>query len=466
MPLIHDKYTPTAREFVEVDKQQKPTGKRVWTSSIGQRNIDLGNGEFTDHAIDAENKSLRFGDCEVRLTPQGLEFWQGGEKKLTSAFHLESKAELSSTWDRPEAVVSGFKTSVLPTNDFADVAQLEYKLSVADQELTVKLCSWGLDRVTFIFEKEALSSGEQQIVWELEETKKANVLKSYHHPDKNKSEKDIGLDFGAHTIKWKYDESDGREVFNKDAGKKTSIAIDRKVFTTSERSIITPDTWNGGAVEIQANNDDAFESGNSSMVLSGEDSDGINFGATTSTPTAADPCLRWDNVTCSGTAGDGCKITFDTTYNNYDACNGGTIAGIEEADPSDWSAGTRPSQRTPNTTATVSFNPDAGWGSGDMDSPELKTIFQELMDSYTYSGTQALAITWDADPTGRHWRQFEDYNTGGTPARLTIVYTPAAGGNEREPDDCRQYHRRTWPGRIRLGERYWHTNAFQYVGDL
>ena len=435
MPLVHDRYTASAREFISTDALGEPTGKRVWTSCIGQKNVDLGNGEFTDSVINAKDKFLRFGESEVKLTVNGLEFWHNGELKLTSKLQLESKAELSSTWDRPEAVVSGFKVSTLPTEKFADVNQIEYKLTVEDQELTVKICSWGLDRVTFIFEKEALKSGEQRILWETEVTEKTTPIIATFDPDKNKESKTIGLDFGGHAIKWTQVESDSREIINADVGKKTAVAIERKIFEASERSVITPDTW--GATQIQADNDDAFEIADTSVDLDGLDGDGINFGRRASS-LHDDPCLRWDNVTCSGTAENGCKLSLDMTYEEGSTSTAGAISGIDEADPDDWSAGTRPSQRN-KTTANVGWQPTTGdWGTGNIDSPEIKTIIQELIDSYTYSGSQAMAFTWVGAFSGNHYRQFEDFNTEGTPAQLTIVYTPAAGGVTLEIDvhDC------------------------------
>ncbi len=137
---------------------------------------------------------------------------------------------------------------------------------------------------------------------------------------------------------------------------------------------------------------------------------------------------RFDNITASGKALDGCKIEI---WHNDDHTESGTsdnayLYGIDEADAvtfSETDNSTWPSNRN-RTTEYVPWNPVAETSNGThehAESPEIKTIIQELLDSYTYTGTQAMAFYWRVESTSTWWRNYDDYGAPSTP-KLHIEY--------------------------------------------
>jgi len=137
---------------------------------------------------------------------------------------------------------------------------------------------------------------------------------------------------------------------------------------------------------------------------------------------------RFDNITASGKAIDGCKIILhhNNAHTESAASNNTTLYGIDEADPVAFSATdntTWPSNRN-RTTASVSWNPPPEIANGTnelAESPEIKTIIQELLDSYTYTGTQAMAFYWRVESTSTWWRNYDLYGAPSAP-KLHIEY--------------------------------------------
>lgn len=77
----------------------------------------------------------------------------------------------------------------------------------------------------------------------------------------------------------------------------------------------------------------------------------------------------------------------------------------------------------PLTTEKVDWN--SGFTTGYVQSPELKTVFQELVDSHTIENDAVIVQVRDNKGSGPHWwRIFAwDYNSGERPAKLHIEYT-------------------------------------------
>jgi hypothetical protein len=183
-------------------------------------------------------------------------------------------------------------------------------------------------------------------------------------------------------------------------------------------------TW--GPTTLADTNDDCVEMDDTDIDLNGIDTDGNLVGKYTNK--VMDAAWRWENVTIpAGSTIVSASFTIDGTY------TAGTlvsplIKGILEANPADWSLGTRPSQRT-KTTASVAWGGNANWVTVPQVSSDLKDIVQEIIGQVGWASGNAIAFVWiDGGSANNVLRQFEDYDTGGTDPTLTITYTPPAAG--------------------------------------
>jgi len=75
MPIVHDKYTETGRKFTITDKENKPTGQKVYKAGVGQVNV-LDGKEYKPYIWDSEHQVCRYNKYEIRLTTSGIEIWE------------------------------------------------------------------------------------------------------------------------------------------------------------------------------------------------------------------------------------------------------------------------------------------------------------------------------------------------------------------------------------------------------
>lgn len=411
MALTHYKWEKSGRTL----KTGLPN-QFVYKSGIGQANVDLGSDNFAPYMWDAQNKILKFATCEIHLEVDGIQVYLDGKKGVKFGLHPEIKG---TDWERKAATVSGLLVSEVITDNNTDIAEIEYEIETEDQKTKVKLKAGGFHQLELEFEIEAKIESEQRLLLETDSLVEAFEIISYYDPAKNKLGKTIGVSLGKSKFFWEYHEADDHKSLDLNSGIKTQIAIAEGYYTVAAIKKISPTTW--GPTSIANTNDDGSEINETSMDLDGYDTDGNATGRTGGADNR-DSCWRWDNVTVSGTIENGSKLTLDVAWKsggNFE-CN---IFGIEESDPADWSSGTRPSQRT-KTTANTAWTVTA---TGVQDSPEIKTAIQEILDDGGHSSGNAVAFVINGNDSSLTW-QAEDYETGGTKATVTIVYT-AVGGN-------------------------------------
>jgi len=216
-----------------------------------------------------------------------------------------------------------------------------------------------------------------------------------------------------------------------------------QAWTSRQWTQTTEDDFNAGVlyqtvdVQVGADADDGEEDGREYGTNSwktdgyyeGENEGFIGYYETFDSP--FEPGFRFDNITCSGTITNAyIELYFISeghlgSPENPLTTTGAYLYGIDEADPATFSEAdntTWPSSRN-RTTANVSWN--KGYCSGWHQSPDISTIIQELVDKYTYTGTQAMSIYWREDThTQGTYAMFELYGHDGshTP-RLHIEYT-------------------------------------------
>jgi len=104
-----------------------------------------------------------------------------------------------------------------------------------------------------------------------------------------------------------------------------------------------------------------------------------------------------------------------------------TIYADDQANPSAVSSVSDGDGRTKTTASVAADLPESGtW----WDSPELKTIIQELVNSYSYASGSAMQFLLPGNPAGAGCIFIHSYDTAPLKAaKLSITYTEEATGN-------------------------------------
>ena len=132
----------------------------------------------------------------------------------------------------------------------------------------------------------------------------------------------------------------------------------------------------------------------------------------------------FSSVGISGTVDDA-KVTFqDVNFGAGGAVNTDISGDDASGSPGTFSSGDSSADRTITTTViTWDHTPPSGTT---FDTPELKTIIQELVDSYTTLTNMGIFVINDG--TGA-FHDIESFTSDSTAAALaTVNYTAAAGG--------------------------------------
>ncbi len=103
------------------------------------------------------------------------------------------------------------------------------------------------------------------------------------------------------------------------------------------------------------------------------------------------------------------------------------IKGIKEVSPNTFAAdgSDRPSTRA-KTTATVAWSPGADWAINTWyDSPDIKTIIQELIDQAEFTGKALGLVIEDNASPASNYNNIWDFNSGQANAvRLILTIAP------------------------------------------
>lgn len=429
---VHHKWEQSGRTLYNPD-----TGQYKYVSYIGQTNIDLGDGNYAPYVWNPVTKVAKFADCQLRFFNPHFEFWRNGSK-LTNA-KLQLLKKVGSDWVNIPVFFHG-----LTVNEGDEFATAILKLKDENNNEIIANIRFGLFHyIVLDFEVKVNAEGEYRL--EMENTGLSGDPGEIHSGkgiDGKAEDRVIGVVYEKMYFRWSYEEAPDRLYLHEvqpDGSETSRKIVELGHLSLGETKLLSPDQW--GPTAIAVNADDGEEDGRLLLgphrwQVDGWYSDGALFLGYHSgfQPTPFEPAWRWDNITASGIAQDGCKIEI---WHNDDHTEGGPdsvdspLYGIDEADPAQFSdvAGNRPSDRTKTTAyvtwASVREAPDQSTPTHEKaTSPEIKTIIQELLDSYTYTGNEAMAFTWFVTYTAEGWwRNYDDFSmVGGTPARLTIVY--------------------------------------------
>jgi hypothetical protein len=150
------------------------------------------------------------------------------------------------------------------------------------------------------------------------------------------------------------------------------------------------------------------------------------------------------------TADDGCKISLTAWANDSGTSVNATLYAVDENDPAN-PAISSDFTSDPLTTASVAWSPGSWTQNTAYDSPEIKTIIQELWDSGYGEDSEHIMIRWDAfgADTGAQRITWSYNGDTSKDAVLTIVYTTAGGAGDSIPYLSGLRKRRFQPQKVR-----------------
>jgi hypothetical protein len=177
------------------------------------------------------------------------------------------------------------------------------------------------------------------------------------------------------------------------------------------------------SASIAATNDDAQETGGT-MLLS---STSLNAGATNQYIGLHFPNVTIPQGSTISTAVLTCYIV-NTSYDDPDT----TIYGDDADDSAALSSTSYDiSSRTP-TTATVAYS-GSSLGAGFKDTPDIKTVIQEITDRSGWAGGNAMTLIFVGASAGSLYRIRPYENNSSQAASLAVTYTaPSSGGANRK----------------------------------
>src|SRR3989304_2537154 len=245
--MQHLRWEKSGRTFVG----DKP-GQFVYKSSIGQQNVDLGDGQFAPYVWDKEKRIVHFADCELRFTASGLEFWHGGERLNTLSFNPEVKQ--GNNFIRKAPSLGSLAVEEIDPGNSKVELKISYKITTDDAETEISVRAGYNHKVHFGTRFKALKDGVEQRV-SVEFAEKFEPVEQRDRQGKIlptarlKSEKSWWA--------WDMTEQADHEIKQTTI---TKIHLGGKKNDLHEEKIITPDTW-GTDVGIAANADDGYQDG-------------------------------------------------------------------------------------------------------------------------------------------------------------------------------------------------------------
>ena len=144
---------------------------------------------------------------------------------------------------------------------------------------------------------------------------------------------------------------------------------------------------------------------------------------------------QFHNITMSGTI-DVSSMTFYVWHQNLDEVYVDFYAEDTLTPAAFISEVSNLSNRTTVTSATVEWSSADLGGVGSYTSPDLKSIIQELVDSYTYDGDDTISIIINGkDPTSARDFAHDHWDQSGNDPHIYIEYTTGAA-------EAEDFHRR------------------------
>jgi hypothetical protein len=374
----------------------------VYTSFIGEQNVDLGGGKFAPYIVDKPGRRIQFADCELRLTVSGLEFWRAGVKLNTLTFHPEI---FSGAWQRKTALIGA-----LSWVEEEDSVTISYTLTTADAKATISLTAGRGFHAKFSLKAEAVAESELRIVSEFAELGNRPVLKIGNTV--------IGdapwIDFGTSRWSWRLAEQDKHENLTDTV---TKLGLLHKTYAQGEIQTLSPDSWGPTTAASRGYQFSTSWYTDSSLV-----------GNLSGAPLHAGFSFLYNGATILKTA------TINSVYFAAINGSGATVKIAVRMQSGNWAAfdvDNLPSgaswANARATTETVFVYGTHYFGLGEAREIDLAADLAITIDAdagdQLENGDYVNICLWSDEDTSGDYTNFE----GDTPT-LTITWTPAGGG--------------------------------------
>ena len=449
----HHKWEPNGRTRIELD-EGVPTGRYKYTSKIGERQTPDGIGGFVPFLRDIN--TITHGDLNFELATDKQIIRKAGQI-LCGSFKFFVQAYIGGEWvNQPHGVPDRnfregeiFRDGGWVEDDGKCTGFLSFpdaSLSFGPQnsyDLYIALEAGRESRARMGVRFCAPVSGQVRFVAVLDELQKLPTdwewIWARYAPEKEKEDRKIGIRVKDFEWKWTYDEAPYRSIVaedNLDGTKKISVIFGEYSYTENEWLTIYPDQWGETGISETGDDCEQIDGAGGVVDLSGRDSDGLTTGFFTGA--VYDTGFRFQNVVIAGnpTSIDaGTQIEFDVTYEFKAEFQSSLRFYGLEGDIGIWENTTpHGPEDEVKTAAFVAIDgaiyQDATGNDKVIDGADFQALIKEILDTSWSSGYD-LGLEYQHDLIDTSgFIQIEDYETigGGTAAaRLTIVYTPAAG---------------------------------------
>ena len=436
MAFVHHKWEKSGRHFYDAG-----TGQFKYESGVGEQQTWDGL-KWVPYLWKAASNELQYGHRELNIEyASDKQILKQAANVLCSSFKIFVQAYVGGEWvNQPHGVptrniandypVEGRCTGYL---DFPD-AQLSFGAQLP-YDLQVGLEVGRSDKAIFGCRLRAPVSGQMRIQVVLDNLARLPTdwewIWARYLPFKGKEDRRVGIRVRDLEWRWTYDEAPLRDISvetNPDTTKKVTITIGPYDYIANEWLTVYPDQW--GETGVSQENDDCCEGTDYGVALTGVDADGVLCGQVDwEGPNQDwDYGVRFQNVTiaASPTSVDtGTQIEYDCGYSE------GSFTPIcygLEGDTPDFNTAA-PSTRT-RTTASISFTqPGDATSDNTVSGANFQALIKEILDTSWVSGYD-LGLTFDENDAAGTDDGFQIHDYGdGVAARLTIVYTAAAGAS-------------------------------------
>lgn len=431
MELEHLKHNSNGRTFKVTTDGDQPTGQRVYKSFIGQKNVDLGSGDFAPYVWNEPSQSIRYSDKVCEFDVDGFQTVReyGSAETLIDDQRFEVQYWQSPQWRTLDLWQIGL--TVDQQEDYCIVTR-----NLSDglgNTLDVDFLFRPWEKVKLTFRLHVVDANLYRIRFQ----NTGIAGEAIEVPFIDKDQNNLGAGRLLFTDIWfAWDESEigiheGYTVEDQAGGKKLDFFLGEFDLSANSDITISPTTW--GPNGVADGNDDS----GGGVDINGQLDNTLWIDDGDTYPDWGWCGWRWEGIDLGGAPASidsGTIIEFDCDDRNNNPS--GTLRFVTEdaQDPVDFSV-TDVEDRTYLTGAGDYVDhalPDAA---RDDEAHSMVVPIQALIDEgYTYDGTagnDTLVIACGANGafgiTSVSWRSVSyDYSHAtGEAARLTIVYTLA-----------------------------------------
>jgi len=420
MPLELIKYNPNGRTYREMEGGL-PTGRKVYKGrgGNGEKNVDLGGGDFAPYVWDEPSQSIRYGGLSCEFYPAGYQVVReyGSSETLIDEqkFSVQYFREQGSKWIDLDLHQIGL--TVDDTNE--DYCIVTRNLSDGlGNTLNIDFLFRPREKVRLTFRLHVVDADQYRI--RFQNTGIAGEVTEVPLIDRV-TQDNLGIHrlvFENIKFLWDADEisiHEGYVIEDQAGGKKLDFFLGDFDLPADGNITISPTTWGPTTTSndcLEYDDTTYFDDSSGDLFIGEYNLEEMDIGWIFSNVA----------VPAGSTCGIGCKITGTAGgFGGFAGAGGNGLLEVEDSRaPDDYDQTHRPSQRSYHAGTVVDW--DTSTASGTFDSPELNTLAQQRFDDDHVAG-DGMAFRWREDQsTNGDWQSVVPDD-----AELTLVYTEAAG---------------------------------------